>query len=180
MPKRPDNKTAKSDDGGILLPVLVVLLILVGAVEAALLSYIGVRSVPYVAQLMNPPEQTQTVSQVSQSRPTPDASENTVPPEEKISDPALQQDASNDVLPEQQPTQQPVASDLEPAQTVPDSQPEQNAPQRPVTEMSGPIVYVSNAGKIHSISDCSGMKYYTEMDKAEAESRDYEWCENCW
>ena len=41
-------------------------------------------------------------------------------------------------------------------------------------------VYVSNAGKIHLKSDCSGMKTYTEMTLEEAYNAGYEKCERCW
>ncbi len=41
-------------------------------------------------------------------------------------------------------------------------------------------VYVSRNGKIHSVSDCSGMKYYTEMTLGDADSRGYVYCKNCW
>lgn len=41
-------------------------------------------------------------------------------------------------------------------------------------------VYVSNSHKIHSVSDCSGMKHYTEMTLAEAQAKGYELCSNCW
>ena len=41
-------------------------------------------------------------------------------------------------------------------------------------------VYVSKAGKIHRISNCSGMKYYTPMDYDEAVSRGYKLCMNCY
>lgn len=40
-------------------------------------------------------------------------------------------------------------------------------------------VYVSDSGKIHQRSDCSGMKYSTAMTYAEAKSRNYEECKNC-
>lgn len=42
------------------------------------------------------------------------------------------------------------------------------------------IVYVSRSGKIHSISYCSGMKYYTEMTYQNAVNAGYEFCSNCW
>lgn len=41
-------------------------------------------------------------------------------------------------------------------------------------------VYVSRAGKIHRISYCSGMKYYTAMSYDEAVRRGYDFCENCY
>ncbi|MCD8050276.1 MAG: hypothetical protein LUE89_01155 [Clostridiales bacterium] len=41
-------------------------------------------------------------------------------------------------------------------------------------------VYVSKSGhKIHLRSNCSGMKYYTEMTYATAKSKGYEECKNC-
>ena len=41
-------------------------------------------------------------------------------------------------------------------------------------------VYVSNSGhKIHRLSDCSGMKYYTPMTLSEAESNGYAKCKVC-
>ena len=42
------------------------------------------------------------------------------------------------------------------------------------------IVYVSRAGKIHRISYCSGMKYYTIMSFYEARSKGYVLCQNCY
>lgn len=41
-------------------------------------------------------------------------------------------------------------------------------------------VYVSRSGKIHSVSDCSGMKNYTEMTLGEADGKGYDYCSNCW
>lgn len=46
---------------------------------------------------------------------------------------------------------------------------------------SNTIVYVSRSGKIHRVSDCSGMSHYTEMALGEADARPgYEYCDNCW
>lgn len=45
---------------------------------------------------------------------------------------------------------------------------------------SDTTVYVSNSGKIHLKSNCSGMKNYTEMTLGNADSRGYEYCKNCW
>lgn len=41
-------------------------------------------------------------------------------------------------------------------------------------------VYVSRYGKIHSISTCSGMKYYTKMKYADAIEEGYIKCKNCY
>lgn len=41
-------------------------------------------------------------------------------------------------------------------------------------------VYVSNSGKVHLDSDCSGMKSYTTMTIEEAYNAGYERCERCW
>lgn len=41
-------------------------------------------------------------------------------------------------------------------------------------------VYVSKSGKIHRIRNCSGMKYYTEMDYDEAVDEGYVFCKNCY
>lgn len=41
------------------------------------------------------------------------------------------------------------------------------------------IVYVSNYGKIHRYSSCSGMKYYTEMTYSAALAAGYSRCSNC-
>lgn len=45
---------------------------------------------------------------------------------------------------------------------------------------SDTTVYVSNSGKVHLKSNCSGMKNYTEMTLGEADSRGYEYCQKCW
>ena len=42
------------------------------------------------------------------------------------------------------------------------------------------IVYVSQNGKIHRRSNCSGMKTYTEMTLGEAAEHDYDYCSKCW
>lgn len=43
------------------------------------------------------------------------------------------------------------------------------------------VVYVSKSGKkVHSISNCSGMKYYIRMTYRQAESNGYSFCKNCW
>lgn len=44
----------------------------------------------------------------------------------------------------------------------------------------GATVYVSRTGKIHRISNCSGMKYYTKMDYYEALDEGYVHCQNCY
>lgn len=41
------------------------------------------------------------------------------------------------------------------------------------------IVYVSDYGKIHRYSSCSGMKYYTEMTYSAALAAGYSRCSNC-
>ena len=42
-------------------------------------------------------------------------------------------------------------------------------------------VYVSKSGKkVHSIPNCSGMKYYIKMTYRKAESNGYAFCKNCW
>jgi len=48
------------------------------------------------------------------------------------------------------------------------------------TEDISEIVYVSKSGKIHRISYCSGMKYYTPMTYNEAIRRGYSRCQNCY
>ena len=40
-------------------------------------------------------------------------------------------------------------------------------------------VYVSNSGKIHLRSNCSGMKYYSVMTYGVAKSRGYTECKDC-
>ena len=41
-------------------------------------------------------------------------------------------------------------------------------------------VYVSQYGKIHKRSNCSGMKYYTAMSSKEARRAGYALCQNCY
>lgn len=41
-------------------------------------------------------------------------------------------------------------------------------------------VYVSNSGKYHSKSNCSGMKHYTEMSLDEAIDAGHVACKKCW
>lgn len=41
-------------------------------------------------------------------------------------------------------------------------------------------VYVSNSGKYHSKSNCSGMKNYTEMSLDEAKDAGHVACKKCW
>lgn len=48
------------------------------------------------------------------------------------------------------------------------------------TNVNETIVYVSKTGKIHKISYCSGMKYYTEMEYDEAVDKGYVFCKNCY
>lgn len=41
-------------------------------------------------------------------------------------------------------------------------------------------VYVSKSGKkVHSIPNCSGMKYYYEMSYSDAKNAGYDFCDNC-
>ena len=48
-----------------------------------------------------------------------------------------------------------------------------------VTDADAFIVYVSEAGKYHIISDCSGMKYSTPMDIESAQKAGHIPCGNC-
>lgn len=41
-------------------------------------------------------------------------------------------------------------------------------------------VYVSRTGKIHKRSNCSGMKYYIEMDQDAAINSGYNYCKKCY
>ena len=41
-------------------------------------------------------------------------------------------------------------------------------------------VYVSSSGKIHSVSDCSGMKSSTPMSLGNAVASGFSFCSNCW
>ena len=41
-------------------------------------------------------------------------------------------------------------------------------------------VYVSRNGVIHSLSNCSGMRYYREMTLSEAQNGGYRKCQRCW
>ena len=68
------------------------------------------------------------------------------------------------------------------SQTEEPTQPETTEEQETLINGLDPntIVYVSNSGKIHLVSDCSGMKNYKEMTLKEAVSRGYEYCKNCW
>lgn len=48
------------------------------------------------------------------------------------------------------------------------------------TQNNSVTVYVSSTGKIHSKSNCSGMKSYTEMSYDEAVSKGYVFCKKCY
>lgn len=58
------------------------------------------------------------------------------------------------------------------------------APAEPVKSIdkskNSPTVYVSNSGKYHSKSNCSGMKYYTVMTLDEAIEAGYDACKKCY
>lgn len=48
------------------------------------------------------------------------------------------------------------------------------------TESASNAVYISKSGIIHSRSDCSGMKYYTEMSYSDAAAAGCRKCSKCW
>lgn len=48
------------------------------------------------------------------------------------------------------------------------------------SETNSYTVYVSRNGKIHKRSNCSGMKYYTEMSYSSAKAAGYVECKNCY
>ena len=62
------------------------------------------------------------------------------------------------------------------------SQPSSTVPTAPVQNNPDSfIVYVSKNKMIHSSQNCSGMKYYEEMDFDVAISQDkYKLCSKCW
>ena len=65
--------------------------------------------------------------------------------------------------------------------TVPENDvPAETAPAATTTAADERVVYVSNTGKYHKNSDCSGMTEYTEMTLSEAKAAGYEPCSRCW
>ena len=68
--------------------------------------------------------------------------------------------------------------------TVPENDvPAETAPAATTAATTAPderVVFVSNTGKYHITSDCSGMTEYTEMTLSEAKAAGYEPCGRCW
>jgi len=86
------------------------------------------------------------------------------------------------VEPSMEPSDEPEpAETLFPQAAAPTQEP---APTTIRGRSSDTIVYVSSAGKIHSIPNCSGMRYYTRVTLGDANrtaSRGgYTYCSNCW
>lgn len=110
-------------------------------------------------------------------------------PAEEQTEPQESTEIQEQSMPDTESSAQPVQ------ETQPDQKPQPNQePEKTTTEPTAPpveektirgrssntIVYVSNSGKIHSVSDCSGMKSYREMTLGTADAKGYEYCSNCW
>lgn len=191
------NKAERDETGGpdLLLVFLTVLLVVVGVFELYILSCIGVKAVTALKDGAGV-----TLAASSQSQQT-GADEATEPPaggsaSEETPDTSGQETATetepvDTTEPEPEPETEPVDT-TEPEPPAEELAPEPSGagaetPQEPSSGQEtepkdeGPIVYVSDSGGlIHSISDCSKMKYYQEMTKADADSKGYEYCSNCW
>lgn len=61
---------------------------------------------------------------------------------------------------------------------IPNNLPSSHSGDHYISSVSS-TVYVSRNGKIHKISNCSGMKYYTEMDYDAAIAAGYVLCSKC-
>ena len=91
-------------------------------------------------------------------------------------EPPVDEETSVQEIPTEDPVEEPVQE--EPQEDSP-------AQEEPVEETihgrpANTTVYVSRSGKIHTVSDCSGMTRYTEMSLSEADAKGYDYCENCW
>lgn len=131
------------------------------------------------------PSSEPTVQEVSQE-PSPAKTQSQQPEASKSGEKASVEKPATESKPvettpaEPEPTPEPTPE----PEPEPTPEPEPEPPAQEVTTIHGlpsnTTVYVSNSGKIHSISNCSGMKNYREMTLGEAEAKGYEYCKNCW
>ncbi len=115
-------------------------------------------------------------SSVPQDEPEPVAEPEPQPEPE----PTPQPDPDPEPVPEPEP--KPSPEPVPQPESVPEPVPE---PEPEVTTIRGhssdTIVYVSRSSHtIHSVSDCSGMKKYSEMTLGDADAKGYDYCSNCW
>lgn len=86
--------------------------------------------------------------------------------------------------PEPQPDPEPEPEPQPEPEPEPQPEPEPEQPAEVTTirgRSSDTTVYVSSRSHtIHSVSDCSGMKNYSEMTLGEADGKGYDYCPNCW
>lgn len=164
------NRRSVKEDGGLLMPILYALLAAVGMFTLVMLIAIGLT-------VANGPPQTATFPSahpsVQGTLPSATPSQTLAPMQGWTGE-----SGSPDAEPSQPPAEQNAAEDQisEPAPT--------SAPQTIRGLSSDTTVYVSQSGKIHSISNCSGMKYYTRKTLGEADVTArrgfYSYCSNCW
>lgn len=143
---------------------------------------------PEMEQISEPIQQTTTPTAAPTQAPT--ATQAPAPAQTKAPTPTPAPTASpawnggavvtiNPTIPPAQQTQAPAQSGGQSGSST-----NGNNRNRPPSAQNLPgntTVYVSNsANKIHSIHDCSGMRYYRTTTLDQANSNNYEYCSNCW
>ena len=124
---------------------------------------------------------------IESSAPTdePDATPDSTP-EESVQPSTSIPETAEDFAPEpvEVPAAGPVPEPLEePTQPTAPEPPAQEAPTPSKIRGRSPdtIVYVSDRSHtIHSVSNCSGMKNYSEMTIERADAKGYKYCPTCW
>lgn len=142
----------------------------------ALLFFIGALTAPTSTQTDQPNITTSpTAVQSAEVQPSPTAEVTPTP------SPTVTPTPIPTPTPTPSPTPTPTPESTPSPTPAPTPAPE---PEPVVTTIRGlpstTTVYVSNSGKIHRVSDCSGMKNYREMSLGDADTRGYDYCSNCW
>lgn len=163
-----------SNDDGLLMPILYALLAAVGGFT--LVMFIGIG-----ARVVNGPPQAATVPSarpsIQETSPSSTSIQTPAPAQIPSAEPNTPSETQS-IEPSPPPTEQAPAAE----QT---SEPDPaSVPQTIRGISSDTTVYVSQSGKIHSISNCSGMRYYTKQTLGEADATVrrgfYSYCSNCW
>lgn len=163
-----------SNDDGLLMPILYALLAAVGGFT--LVMFIGIG-----ARVVNGPPQAATVPSarpsIQDTLPSSTLTQAPIPPQVRSEEPSAPNGTQN-IEPSQPSAEQTAVAEQT---SVPEPTP---APQIIRGLSADTTVYVSQSGKIHSISNCSGMRYYSRktLGDADATARRgfYSYCSNCW
>ena len=155
-----------------------------GAIKIVLIIVLFVAGVSTSSEIKrDTPKENPSITEEEETEQPAASTEPTTSP---TNSPEPTEEPSPSPEPTSKPTPEPTAEPTPVEYTEPPAETEPPATQEPVQEeatyhgyKASTTVYVSNSGKIHLKSDCSGMKSYSTMTLGEAEHMGYEECSKC-